>query len=240
MKLNIIGLVAVSALLVAAPLSKARAADMSVAPSAAPEAPPPPGWTGFYLGVNVGGVSGWDNVSPTVADGGTFPRTNRMSLSGIFGGGTLGYNYQFGSFVLGVEGDVGGMNLARGLADPLGGTEIDFINSGFYADATGRLGFLALTNFLVYGKGGYAFYDANAHTSTGLPGFTVGNSGTFNGWTAGGGAEYRFNSAWSIKAEYLYFNFGSERATLTSAAGVFGYTNTLRANTIKFGVNYLF
>lgn len=241
MKLFMLGInvPTVSALLVVGSFGIANAADMAV------KAPPPtmapaPSWTGFYLGLDVGGAWGHDNVSPTVADGGTFPRSNHLSLDGAVGGGTLGYNYQFGNFVVGVEGDVGAMEVAKSLADPLGGTEIDFLRNGVYGDATGRLGFLAFSNLLVYGKGGWAAYGGKADTTTALTGFTVGNSGTFTGWTAGGGVEYKLDSHWSAKAEYMYYDFGSETATLTSAAGVFGYTNTLRLNTVKFGLNYLF
>ncbi len=91
------------------------------------------------------------------------------------------------------------------------------------------------------GKGGFAFYDGEAKTTTGIPGFTVGSTGTFTGWTAGAGAEYKLSPAWSVKAEYLHFDFGSENATLTSTGGtVYGYKNDLTADSVKVGVNYFF
>ena len=54
-------------------------------------------WTGFYLGANGGygfGKSDWDLSAISIKpDGGMF-------------GGTIGYNYQTGSIVWGIEGDI--------------------------------------------------------------------------------------------------------------------------------------
>jgi len=223
----------------------AAAADLPPAPPPAPapyvKAPPPLvwSWSGLYVGVNGGGAWARDIVSPTVADGGTFPRTNTLTKNGALYGGTIGLNFQTGPVVFGVESDLGGMSIGTSAADPLGGTENDFLNSGFYGDVTGRFGF-AFDRALVYAKGGYAFFNGHASTTTGIAGFTVGETGAFNGWTAGGGIEYKIMPAWSFKAEYLHFDFGSKTATLTGGAGVFGYTNALTVDTVKVGLNYMF
>jgi outer membrane immunogenic protein len=209
---------------------------MKAAPMVAPVAAY--NWTGFYVGADVGGVWGRDSVSPTIADGGTFPRTNTLSTSGIFGGGTVGYNFQSGSFVYGLEGDLGGMNIKGNSPDLLGGTEIDFINSGLYGDITGRLGY-AFDRALVYAKGGFAFFNGRANTTTGLAGYTGASTGTFTGWTIGAGVEYKITPAWSVKGEYMHFDFGSKQATLSNPT-VYGYTNALTADTVKIGLNYFF
>jgi outer membrane immunogenic protein len=210
------------------------------------KAPPPPccaspaySWSGFYIGADVGAAWATDTVSPLVADGGTFPRSNTLNTSGVLGGGTAGYNYQFSSILVGVEGDIGYMAIAGFKADALGGTEVDNLNSGLYGDATGRAGVI-FGNALLYGKGGWAFFNGRANTTTSLPGFTVGNTGTFSGWTAGGGLEYKLSPAWSAKAEYMYYKFGTQDATLTSGAGVFPYANALTVNSVKMGLNYQF
>jgi outer membrane immunogenic protein len=93
---------------------------------------------------------------------------------------------------------------------------------------------------LLYGKGGYAFYDGRANVSTGLAGFTMASTSTFQGWTAGGGVEVMIAPAWSAKIEYLHYGFGSQNATLTGAAGVFPYSNQLKLDTMKIGINYHF
>src|ERR1022692_3800654 len=130
--------------------SSAIAADMPVkAPyRAAPEQMF--NWTGFYVGADIGYAWGRDDVSPTIADGGTFPRTNRLKTDGIFGGGTIGYNIQNGNFVTGIEVDLGDMSIGKTQSDLLGGTESSVFKSDFYGDVTGRLGFAVNSNALIY------------------------------------------------------------------------------------------
>jgi outer membrane immunogenic protein len=138
-----------------------------------------------------------------------------------------------------LEFDIGDMSIGKIQADALGGTEVSQIRGGLYGDATVRLGY-AMNNALLYAKGGYAFYDGMADQTTGLAGFTIQNAGVFNGWTIGGGLEYKISPNMSVKAEYMYYDFGDPKATLTSAAGPFHYKNDLTENTAKIGVNYLF
>lgn len=106
MKLNILGGLAVSALLIAGPLSAASAADMAL------KAPPPVpvvwNWTGGYVGANVGYSWGrWDSndvggtaIFPSPGGLGT---TDDPNVKGWLGGFQAGYNYKFrrnGSSVL--------------------------------------------------------------------------------------------------------------------------------------------
>ena len=60
-------------------------------------------------------------------------------------------------------------------------------------------------------------------------------SSTFDGWTAGGGLEYLVNPAWSIKGEYLHFDFGNQTVQFTGGEN---WGNKLTVDTVKFGVNY--
>ena len=175
-------------------------------PVKAPMVAPAPliNWAGFYVGVNVGADWARDVVSPTVADGGTFPRSNTLSKSGWFGGGTVGYNFQTGNWVFGIEGDLGEMNISTSAADLLGGTEVDSINNGLYGDVTGRFGY-AFDAILVYAKGGFAFFNGKANTTTAIAGFTGASTGTFTGWTLGGGVRYKIARDWSIKARVFAF-----------------------------------
>ena len=88
-------------------------------------APPPPivavpifTWTGFYIGVNAGWGSRQNNSNdPVFLDenlgvglvglNGTvlFPGIDDNTFTG---GGQIGYNYQIGSFVVGLEADIKG------------------------------------------------------------------------------------------------------------------------------------
>ena len=91
--LAVIGLVALTGAAAAADL--ARPPPVPYYPKAAVFAPPY-SWTGFYVGINGGGAFGsssWDS-------------TGSRNISGGLVGGTVGYNYQFGQVVAGVEGDI--------------------------------------------------------------------------------------------------------------------------------------
>src|SRR5262249_39405600 len=57
-------------------------------------------WTGFYVGGNLGAAWLQGNLTWDF-DGSTWGRTNAQFI----GGGQVGFNYQIGSFVAGVEGD---------------------------------------------------------------------------------------------------------------------------------------
>ena len=65
-------------------------------------APPAYNWTGPYLGGN----AGWGFATASVT--GTFgglSETASEQLDGFVGGGQLGFNYQFGMAVVGIEAD---------------------------------------------------------------------------------------------------------------------------------------
>jgi outer membrane immunogenic protein len=99
--------------LATAGISAASAADLPM--RSAPPAPyiaavPVFTWTGFYVGAQVG--YGWnanenDIVLPTgfVVESGDFGDSGDGFLAGVH----AGYNYQIGSFVVGLEGDIEGV-----------------------------------------------------------------------------------------------------------------------------------
>ena len=134
----------------------ANAADVPpYAPPAAPAVylPPPLSWTGFYIGVNLGGAWGQRKVTDSLF-GLSFD--TGINKGAFIGGGQLGFNYQFGNFVLGVEGDIDGVantnNASNGPAGP-GGTILLTSNNRWIATLAGRFG---VTNgyWLFYGKAG--------------------------------------------------------------------------------------
>src|ERR1700757_2629298 len=89
----------------------ANAADVYARPRYAPPppppvyAPPPFSWTGFYLGGNIGGAWARRDVTDAVLGVNFNPGNN----NGVFiGGGQLGYNWQVGYAVVGIEADFDG------------------------------------------------------------------------------------------------------------------------------------
>ncbi len=235
-------------------LASANAADMySPAAGGFKDGLPYAGinWSGFYLGAHVGGVWGTDAVDDTNADWCAPSQTHcsyNNDATGAFGGGQLGYNFQIGHFVFGPEVDLGYMDLSHTQVAP-GFTSANSwasVDGGFYLTATGRLGY-SFDKALLYAKGGYAYYGGNvSNYSSDVP--ETLQAGGLGGWTAGGGIEYKIAPSWSVKAEYLHFDFGSATnvfpPNLTGPDAAFcnpnpcPITNSLTADSVKVGVNY--
>jgi outer membrane immunogenic protein len=96
----------------AALLQSASAADLSMRPIY--RGPPPAyfTWTGWYVGLNGGGGWGQTNHTATVNAAGLPPvTTNNFNTSGWLGGGTIGYNYQMGQWLVGAEADLDWSNI---------------------------------------------------------------------------------------------------------------------------------
>ncbi len=106
-------------------------------------------WTGFYAGINAGygwGTSDW-SLGPLATAVSNSPK-------GFLVGGTLGYNYQTGSFVWGLEGDIAWSDVNGSVNCGLGLT-CETANRWF-GTARGRLGY-AFDRFMPYVTGGAAF-----------------------------------------------------------------------------------
>ncbi len=212
----------------------------------APVYVPPATWTGFYIGAHVGGI--WANINNSDVNDylGTTAWGNNTN-DGVFGGGTVGYNYQTGGLVFGVEADFGGAGLTgnwnNGAIAPVGtpGSFWAKNDANFYADVTGRLGYAA-GPALFYVKGGWAYLDTNLQVG-GVDAFGTTwsvSSGSLDGWVVGGGVEYLFAPSWSVKAEYLYFDFSKNNTSWYDANNgiTYGFDRDLTVNSFKVGINY--
>ncbi|HZH10449.1 MAG TPA: outer membrane beta-barrel protein [Microvirga sp.] len=197
MRKCVLGLFAgVAGLAVAA--ATASAADLPA--RAAPPAPvvaavPVFTWTGFYAGVNAGW--GWrSDDDESVVLGGAVPGTlffENGDDGGFVLGGQIGYNYQIGSFVVGLEADIQ-------WADTDDGEDVRFVPAGapgtfipgefdnnlsdWFGTVRARAG-VAFDRVLIYATGGLAYSDDST------------------GWVVGGGVE------WALPANF----FGSSAVT---------------------------
>jgi outer membrane immunogenic protein len=237
---------------VLATMNTASAADL---PFKAP-APMPiasvAGWSGFYIGLGGGGASAnktFDYNDLTVAA--PFLWNSAIPASGAFGGGQIGFNWQAGWVVLGLEADAFGGDInGHGICN----TTTFFLNCATKSDAfgtvTGRLGG-AVDHALLYVKGGGAWIrDAFTISNVALPplatAFTSRLSDTRTGWTVGVGVEYAFTPCWSAKFEYDYMDFGTKRynfpqtSAVISAATFTNWDIDQRMQTVKVGLNYRF
>jgi outer membrane immunogenic protein len=227
-----------------------QAADMAVK-----AAPPPPvmaplfTWTGFYIGGNLGAA--WANRTVTDAFGNSFTRS---SDARFMGGGQLGYNWQVGGFVLGVEGDIDGIasDNNRGSAPLIiNGAGPFVVTSGdgrWVATLAARFGW-AIDHVLLYGKagGGWIGNDNGITVTNVTTGTTFGSAGGNNsrgGWLLGGGVEWAISNNWSIKGEYDFIGLGSRNVVVPVVVGggvvdTFGTSNR-GVSLVKFGFNYSF
>jgi outer membrane immunogenic protein len=191
-------------------------------------------WSGFYIGVNGGGAFGNSNWTDPI-DG----PTGNFNVSGALVGGTLGFNYQIGPWVLGVEGDGDWTNLS-GTTFNASCTAVGCTTqSNWLATVRGRAGY-AWDRVLFYGTGGGAF--ANVQGSAGALPFS---SATQAGWTAGVGVEYAFAPNWTAKVEYLYVGLGNASCGFGSCGGgspatPVNTTVSLNENVLRGGINFKF
>jgi outer membrane immunogenic protein len=212
-----------------AAIAPASSADMyrSEAPGGYKDGPVPYlSWTGFYVGVNAG--YGWSAGSDQFAFIDPEEQFRGLNPKGAFGGGQIGYNWQMpGSrWVVGAEADI----QASGIGETfnLGENVVQKSNLDWFGTVRGRIGH-TFDASLFYGTGGLAYGRINDNVFS-----TFKKNETVTGYVLGGGYEYRFRPAWSLKAEYQYINLGKNDPT---------DGNTFRVNddafhTVRIGLNY--
>jgi outer membrane immunogenic protein len=270
-------------------LSGAALAAMLVGPAMAADMPvkarPVPvvaaySWAGCYVGGTLGAVRGqsaftWTGITESATAFATSAATAlpaaanaHLRDTGITGGGEIGCNFQSGSFVYGVEGDLEYTGLsANRLATSLGlgnggnpaivpGAISESWKSSWLATLRGRAGF-AVDRVFFYGTGGLAlanarYFDQNCFgVLARVPGCnTAAISDARVGWVVGAGIEWAVGGNWSIKGEYLYADLGKTTDTslyAPTAGGVnpfpqafITHNHHLTENILRGGLNYRF
>lgn len=247
-----------AAALVAGTTAAASAADMRMPTKAPVMVAPAFSWAGLYVGAHLGYAWNNDNDSTYTGNadvnaliaGGALPRSYDVGGNGVAGGLHIGYNWQAGALVFGVEADasawdIGGATSRRlvnagAIALPLDGAiflagnqwdSSASFNSDWVATVRGRIGFAA-DRFLVFATGGVAFADIelNGRIAQSFPvggpnfrNWVGGTSDTQTGWVVGGGLEYALTNNWLVRAEGLYYDFGNVSHVLTPLATNFGF-----------------
>jgi opacity protein-like surface antigen len=198
----------------------------------------------FIFDDTVGAFSGFPGAFVLVP--GTFPLPGTVNLASsrgsFLGGVQAGYNWQFGSTVLGLEGQIDGLKVSQAFAfagpaltattfwsESLtgGGT----IERDFEGSLRGRVG-QAWDRWLVYGTGGVAVTSVRARgtfnynltlgpTLTPFAGITnptgstsSDTSKTLVGPTVGFGVEYAVSQDVTLGAEYRHTFYGSQDISL--------------------------
>ena len=213
-------------------------------------------WSGLYGGITLGGAFGQSTAvdtdvgfGPWIADGDTFT----ANTSGPAGTVEVGYNWQKGAAVFGIEADAGYLGF-KGSASSSQDVETMLTSSGGLAGTfRGRVG---LTNgrVLAFATGGVIVGDMRSTVNDPYIDYPSGpsvgatftsNSGTQTGWTAGGGLALALNDKWSVRAEYDYFDLGTKLVSgpmLNPSGGpeYYGWTIHNRGSVVKVGIDRKF
>ncbi len=172
-------------------------------------------WSGFYIGVNGGGGTSrnrWDLI-------GGLTEGSHDATGGTIGG-QVGYRWQTGPIVFGVEAqgnwaDFSGDNVSLVIPGDRNRTKIDAF--GLF---TGQVGY-AWNNALLYVKGGAAVTDNRYSILTTAGGALIASTDeTRWGGTVGVGFEYGFAPNWSLGVEYDHLFMGSSSNSFATLPAV--------------------
>lgn len=205
-------------------------------------------WDGLYVGAHAGigrssarsTYTGSADVMTLIA-GGALPANYDVGASEFIGGVQLGYNFRFGSLILGVEGDLSAGSFTKTSSvrlvnpdgtyvyapgnqwDSQGSFKLDSISS-----VRGRLGATAGDGLMFFATAGIAFADAKSsgHIAQTYPvggtnyrNWTGGASENVSGFVFGAGAEYAYSKHWLIRLEALRYDFGTLQDILLPQSG---------------------
>ena len=225
-------------------------------------------WAGFYVGVNGGynfGGSNQTNIVGATPFLGTLVAAGLVTSvpskrEGFIGGGQIGYNWQFGALVVGLEADIQGIagNKNNGSVITTGPQIAGFIVNSvqskldYLGTVRGRFGFAVAPTVLLYATGGLAYGGVKQSTLVYNPvvgpaggAFASNTSSTKVGYTAGAGVEWMFAPQWSVKFEYMYYNLGTTRSVAGDITGnnpteFLAYSRRNDGHIARAGVNYRF
>jgi len=198
-------------------------------------------WSGFYVGANGGWGSSrnsWDSVPPFF-----FGAEGSHDATGGVAGGQIGYRWQSGTWVFGLE--------AQGDWADLSGSNISTLFPGFVNNSkidafglfTGQVGWAA-NNVLFYVKGGAAVTSNkyNINTAGGALFASTGDDTRWGG-TVGVGLEYGFAPNWSAAIEYDHLFMQDRTVNFTApATGLLVASDRIRQDVdlVTVRVNYRF
>jgi len=237
----------VSAALAGLGATSALSADLPVRTyTKAPPVIAPYSWAGFYFGVNAGvglGRSKTTDWTPAF----NWAPTAYLGQEGALGGGQIGYNWQFGNWVLGLETDIQAASMRDNqfcgvLCNLVGvnqsGVTLDQ-RLDWFGTARGRVG-LASGPVLSYLTGGFAYGGVKTDALTNVNSFvaTGSFSETRTGYSLGSGVEASLGGNWTGKVEYLYLNLGSQVGTYAGNGVASSVSSDIREHIFRVGLNY--
>jgi opacity protein-like surface antigen len=217
----------------------------SFSPAPPPPQPQNPAWAGFYLHNNSSGGASesvpWTTVGPS--SGFSSPAAPATSVNS-----SVGYNFQSGNLVFGLEGSLAAANFDGRFTAPY----LPAMTAGAWSPnmnwlgtVTGKVGY-SFGQWLPYLKGGFATADVGSPLQGAQVGAFSQSTQQLSGWTAGVGLEYQITPKLSLGLEYLYTDFSSGGAN--GAPGTLGgapisgspemYSTALKSQSLLGRLNY--
>lgn len=227
-------------------------------------------WTGAYIGVHAGysatksdsavTLGGqWSAESAALQNEVVSNWSAKQSLDDMNFGAQIGYNYDVGGAVIGLEADfsvLNGANVAS--TGPVATTSFPALSYDYgnrldpknQFSVKARLG-APMGKTLIYAHGGWAWTRAEVGAEI-LSNANYSKEGrvteTFDGFTVGAGIEHKFSPAVSARIEYAYTDQGDVTYTTSYRAGSSfvtpAYTETftqdLRSHAVRLGINFHF
>lgn len=210
-------------------------------------------WTGVYVGAQAGGLWGdqywlfknanYFNTQGITVLGARFDFSDRSALAG----GILGFNYQLGDWVLGLEGELSSVRFKTTQVSPFFETDLYTSDINETAAIKARWAY-AYEKWLFNLNGGFAFANVALRLYDPIAAVNASSSRHWNnGWTLGGGIDRQFTSHWSAGLAYEYSEIQVNNTTVTCALcgsgvglGTPVVTSKLQPRTITARVSYLF
>ena len=240
-----------------------RAADLPL--KTRPAAVASFGWSGWYVGANLGYGFGDNQINIDPVSPGAVIRSGFVSPvldnhpRGVLGGIQIGVNRQTGNIVYGIESDLAYAGIRDTVVGPFLIPNFNFQTTDsqkldWFGTLRARAGVAVTDRALLFVTGGLAFGRASVSTfaidtSANICGGTIkfcisGNSQNWMaGWTIGSGGEYAIAPAWSAKLEYLYYDLGRIENSMTDILDppdVFRGSTEVKGNVVRVGLNYRF
>jgi outer membrane immunogenic protein len=233
-----------------APNAHAQPADASMR---AQRMTPAPAWTwtGFYVGAHLG--YGWQDTSANgayIEGANTFPWKHTADSKGFLGGGQIGYNWQAGFVVFGVEADITGVaGITQGATTFIGPATITTAQGvRWFGTVRGRLGVTVAPRTMVYGTGGLAYgkvQNQSTANEDGEQSFAVADQ-VKTGYAAGGGIEHAILDNVTVRLEGLFVDLGSSPSGVARVGSCnttcvpVNFTSDNKVTTVRGGINVRF
>ncbi len=185
-------------------------------------------WSGYYVGIQ-GGFA-WADL--TVDDVPAAVELYTSEMEGGFVGGYWGKNWQFDSWVVGLDGSVSFASIEDQNDIAPDDANPDVTIEGFSASRL-RLGY-AFDNFMIFAAGGFSLAKANVDDGIGEA------DAWLKGFTVGAGVEAKFAENWSARVEYMYINYATEQRTIFDG-GLVPYDISVEdVHAVRGGIAYHF